>query len=78
MQEGQSVPKNMVNGESDIAEKIMQKAIEYDAPLFQNEEFVKSLIDLKTRDKISPSLYRSAAELFFWIQESEQNAQISL
>jgi len=55
-QNKQRAPKVIAKGEGFIAEKIIQKAKEYDIPLFQSKALVDSLINLELDEEIPPAL----------------------
>ncbi len=70
-------PKVIAKGEGVIAQKILQKAEEFEIPIFKNEALAKSLLDLNLDEQISPNLYKAIAEVFVWLMQSEQKAQLS-
>lgn len=73
----QRAPKVIAKGEGLLAEKIIQKAREYDIPLFQSKVLVDSLINLELDEEIPPTLYKAVVEVFIWLYETEKKAQIS-
>ena len=76
-QEQGSAPKVIAKGKGAIAEKILQKAQEFDVPVFQNEALADSLLSLDLDEQIPPNLYKAIAEVFVWLMKSEQKAQLS-
>lgn len=70
-------PKVVAKGKGFIAEKIIQKAKEFDVPLFQNEMLVDSLLATELDTEIPPALYQSVLEVFVWLYKSEQKAKLS-
>ena len=76
-QTSNSAPKVLAKGKGEIASKIIEKAKEYDIPLFQNPMLADSLLNLDIDEEIPPSLYKATAEVFVWLLKSEQKAQIS-
>ncbi len=72
-----SAPKVIAKGKGTIAEKILQKAQEFEVPIFQNEALANSLLALDIDEQIPPNLYKAIAEVFVWLMKSEQKAQIS-
>lgn len=76
-QNKQRAPKVIAKGEGFLAEKIIQKAKEYDIPLFQSKVLVDSLINLELDEEIPPTLYKAVVEVFIWLYETEKKAQIS-
>jgi len=76
-EDGRSAPKVVAKGKGPIAEKIMQKADEFDIPIFQNKALAESLLSLDLDEQIPPNLYKAVAEVFVWLMKSEKKAQIS-
>ncbi len=76
-QEQGSAPKVVAKGKGAIAEKILQKADEFEVPIFQNEALADSLLSLHIDEQIPPNLYKAIAEVFVWLMRSEQRAQLS-
>jgi len=72
-----SAPKVIAKGKGAIAEKILQKAQEFEVPIFQNEALADSLLSLDVDEQIPPNLYKAIAEVFVWLMKSEQKAQLS-
>ena len=70
-------PKVLAKGEGLIAQKIIEKAKEYDIPLFQSKALVDSLIHLEIDEEIPPELYKAVVVLFIWLYKTEQKTQIS-
>ena len=74
---GSSAPKVVAKGQGEIAKKILQKADEFDIPIFKNKALADSLLKLDLDEQIPPSLYKAIAEVFVWLMNSEQKAQLS-
>jgi flagellar biosynthesis protein len=74
---GTSAPKVIAKGKGPIAEKIMEKAKEFDIPIFQNKALAESLLNLDVDEQIPPNLYKAVAEVFVWLMKSEKKAQMS-
>jgi len=72
-----SAPKVIAKGKGEVASKIIEKAKEFDIPLFQNELLANSLLNLEVDEEIPPSLYKATAEVFVWLLKSEQKARLS-
>ena len=70
-------PKVLAKGEGLIAQKIIEKAKEYDIPLFQSKALVDSLIHLEIDEEIPPELYKAVVEVFIWLYKTEQKTQMS-
>lgn len=73
----QSAPKVVASGSGILAQKIIERAKELDIAMFQNSALVESLVSLEIGDEIPPELYSAVVEVFIWLYESEQKAQIS-
>ena len=69
-------PEVVAKGRGEVANKIIEKAKEFDVPFFQNEALANSLLDLNVKDEIPPKLYKAVAEIFVWLLNSEKKAQI--
>ncbi len=76
-QNKQKAPKVLAKGEGLLAQRIIEKAKEYDIPLFQSQALVDSLINLEIDEEIPPKLYQAVVEVFIWLYKTESKAQIS-
>jgi flagellar biosynthesis protein len=76
-EDGNSAPKVVAKGKGAIADKIMEKAKEFDVPIFQNKALADSLLNLNLDEQIPSNLYKAVAEVFVWLMKSEKKAQIS-
>ncbi len=75
--ESDRAPKVVAKGKGFFAQKIIEKAQEYNIPLFQNELLVDSLLQAEVDTEIPPALYQAVVEVFVWLYESEKKAQMS-
>ncbi len=75
--EAMNAPKVIAKGKGKIAEKILEKAKEFDIPIFQNEALANSLLDAEINEEIPPKLYKAVVEVFIWLMKTEKKAQIS-
>ena len=75
-EDGNSAPKVVAKGKGVIAEKIMEKAKEFDVPIFQNKALAESLLNLDLDEQIPPNLYKAVAEVFVWLMKSEKKASL--
>ncbi len=73
--DGVSAPKVVATGQGIIAEKIMEKAKEFDVPIFQNKALADSLLNLDTGEQIPPNLFKAVAEVFVWLMKSEKKVK---
>ena len=76
-QNKQRAPKVLAKGEGLIAQKIIEKAKEYDITLFQSKALVDSLIHLENDEEYPPKLYKAVVEVFIWLYKTESKAQMS-
>ncbi|BDY12793.1 EscU/YscU/HrcU family type III secretion system export apparatus switch protein [Hydrogenimonas cancrithermarum] len=73
----QNAPKVVAAGRGKIAQKILEKAKAFDVPLFQNEALAEALLQQEVGTEIDPQLFQAVAEVFIWLLESEENAELS-
>jgi len=66
--DGDQTPTLTAKGEGDLAEQIIQLAMEYEVPIYENAELAKVLARLELGDQIPEALYRTIAEIiaFAW------------
>lgn len=74
---GVSAPKVVAKGKGKVAQSIMERAKEFDIPIFQNKALAESLLNLNLDEQIPPNLYKAVAEVFVWLMKSEKKAQMS-
>ena len=70
--ENYNSPKVVASAKGDLAKKIIQKAKEFDVPIFANEQLVDSLVNLEIDHEIPQELYNSVAEVFIWLMKNEK------
>lgn len=70
-----AAPKLLAKGKGLLAQKIIQKAKEFDIPLFANEALVNSLLDMEIESEIPAELYQMVAELFAWLAKQEKELE---
>ncbi len=68
---GSNAPKVLASGQGELAKKIIQKAKEFDVPIFANEMLVNSLVDLEIDKEIPSELYKAVADIFIWLMKNE-------
>ena len=76
-QEGSLAPKVVAKGKGEIAKKILQRADEFEIPIFKNKALAESILKLDVDEQIPPNLYKAVAEVFVWLMNTEQKAQLS-
>ncbi|SDR96479.1 flagellar biosynthesis protein [Halopseudomonas xinjiangensis] len=66
--DGEQAPTVTAKGEGDLAEQIIQLAMEYEVPIYQNADLAKMLARMELGDQIPEELYRTIAEIiaFAW------------
>ncbi|WP_457562532.1 EscU/YscU/HrcU family type III secretion system export apparatus switch protein [Caminibacter pacificus] len=72
-----NAPKVVAKGKGVLAQKIIQKAKEYDVPLFQNEALADMLLSVEVGEEIPPKMYEAVIEVFVWLYNLEEKAQLS-
>ena len=73
-----NAPKKVIaKGSGEIAQKIIQKAKEYNIAIFQNEELTNMLMDVELDSEIPQELYQAVVEVFVWLRKTEEKAQLS-
>ncbi|NPA87842.1 EscU/YscU/HrcU family type III secretion system export apparatus switch protein [Caminibacter pacificus] len=72
-----NAPKVVAKGKGVLAQKIIQKAKEYDVPLFQNEALADMLLSVEVGEEIPPKMYEAVVEVFVWLYNLEEKAQLS-
>jgi flagellar biosynthesis protein len=73
----ENAPKVIAKGKGEIAKKIIEKAKEFDVPLFQNEELANMLLNVEVNEEIPPKMYEAVVEVFIWLYKLEERAQLS-
>jgi flagellar biosynthesis protein len=73
----ENAPKVIAKGSGEIAKKIIKKAKEFDVPLFQNEELANMLLNVEVNEEIPPKMYEAVVEVFIWLYNLEEKAQLS-
>lgn len=72
-----NAPRVVASGRGIMAEKIIQKAKEFEIPLFSNNALVDSLLQVNFNDEIPQELYNAVVEVFIWLNKVENQAQMS-
>jgi len=73
-QGGGGSPQVVASGKGIVADRIIEKAKEFDVPFFKNEALANSLLDVNVGENIPPQLYKAVAEVFIWLLNSEKDA----
>jgi flagellar biosynthesis protein len=72
-----NAPKVVAKGKGEVAKKIIDKAKEFDIPLFQNEVLAEMLLKVEVGEEVPPKMYNAVVEVFVWLYNLEEKAQIS-
>ena len=72
-----NAPKVIAKGKGEVAKKIIEKAKEFDVPLFQNEELADMLLNVEVGEEVPPKMYEAVVEVFIWLYKLEEKAQLS-
>lgn len=66
--DGDQAPTLTAKGEGDLAEQIIELAMAYEVPIYENAELARVLARLELGDQIPEALYRTIAEIiaFAW------------
>ena len=66
------VPEIIAKGIGQVAEKIIEKAIENDVPIYQNDELASALNEFSIGDEIPPELYEIVAEILVFVNSIDK------
>lgn len=72
-----TAPKVLASGLGEVAKAIIEKAKEFDVPIFANPALANSLATLQVDENIPEELYSSVVEVFIWLQNTQDCAQMS-
>lgn len=66
--DGDQAPTLTAKGEGELADQIIQLAMEYEVPIYQNADLARMLARMELGDQIPEELYRTIAEIiaFAW------------
>ncbi|AQZ96196.1 EscU/YscU/HrcU family type III secretion system export apparatus switch protein [Halopseudomonas phragmitis] len=66
--DGEQAPTLTAKGEGELAEQIVQLAMDYEVPIYQNADLVRILARMDLGEQIPEELYRTIAEIiaFAW------------
>ncbi len=70
--EKDNAPVITASGQGIIAEKIIEKAIESDVTIYEDERLVKELLQFKVGTEIPPELYKIVAEILVFIESMDR------
>lgn len=74
--DGEQAPTLTAKGEGELAEQIIQLAIDYEVPIYENADLARMLTQLELGDQIPEALYRTIAEIiaFAWYLKGKRPA----
>ena len=70
--EEDSAPKVIASGEGYLAEKIIEKAVEEDVPVHNDERLAESLSQLEIGESIPPELYKIVADILIYVDHMDR------
>lgn len=73
---GEQAPTITAKGEGDLAQQIIDLAMQYEVPIYENAELAKMLARMELGDQIPEALYRTIAEIiaFAWYIKGKRPA----
>ncbi|PAF54442.1 flagellar biosynthesis protein FlhB [Helicobacter sp. 13S00482-2] len=69
--------KIIASGLGEMAQAIIKKAKEFDVPIFANPTLANSLATMQIDEDIPEELYDSVVEVFIWLEQAQNSAQLS-
>lgn len=69
--------KVVASGKEKLALQIIQKAKDFNIPIFQNANLVNALINIDIDDEINEDSYLAVSKILIWLNESENKVQLS-
>ena len=60
---GEQAPTITAKGEGDLAQQIIDLAMQYEVPIYENAELARMLARMELGDQIPEALYRTIAEI---------------
>lgn len=65
-------PTIIAKGKGIVAQNLLDKAEEYNVPVYKNEELVDTLTKLDIGDYIPPELYKVVAEIMVFVSDIDK------
>ena len=74
--DGEQAPVLTAKGDGELADQIIQLALDYEVPIYENADLARMLTQLELGDQIPESLYRTIAEIiaFAWYLKGKRPA----
>ncbi len=70
--ENDDVPVITASGLGTVADKIIEKGIENDVAIYEDERLVKELLQFKVGTEIPPELYEIVAQVLIFVENIDQ------
>ena len=70
-EKGDKAPTILASGTGQIAERIIEKALEEKIPVHQDEKLAKTLSSLEIGEAIPPELYDVVAEILVFVSDMD-------
>ncbi|HAF17196.1 MAG: EscU/YscU/HrcU family type III secretion system export apparatus switch protein [Thermacetogeniaceae bacterium] len=65
-------PRVVASGKGDVARRIVEKAVQYGVPIYQDDVLAELMTRLPLNSEIPPELYEAAAEVLLFVYSLEQ------
>ena len=69
---GEEAPKIIASGKGVLAEKIIERAMEADVPVYEDSKLANTLSNLEIGDMIPPELYTVVAEILVFVDKTDK------
>lgn len=69
---GEDAPKVVASGRGILAEKIIEKAQEFDVPIHRDDKLADTLSRLEIGEMIPPELYEVVAEILIFVDSMDK------
>lgn len=70
--EKDNAPNIAASGQGVVADKIIEKAVESDITIYEDERLVKELLQFKVGTEIPPELYEIVAEILVFVESIDR------
>ncbi len=71
-EKGYEAPTVVATGKGHIAERIIEKAVEKEVPVYEDEQLAKTLSSLEIGEMIPPELYEVVAEILVFVDRMDK------
>ena len=73
-----NAPKVVAKGKENVAQKILEKAKEYNIPIKEDPDLLEVLSKLEIYEEIPPKLYKAVANILIYIYKNKKEKQWQL